>query len=288
MPEEIATDRGPPFSANDYKAFLQRWDVRRRLSSAYYPQSNGRAEAAVKSAKRILLGNIDRVTGMLDTDAAAKALMSHRNTPAQDTGIPPSVLLFGRLLRDHLPQLDRELRPEWKVIADVREAALAKRVVKPCLPGKELEPLWLGDCVQIQNQSGNYPNKWFNTGIVTGVLPNRQYHVVVDGSRRITLRNRRFLKKISPVSRRADPIPELVPATAPPISTSDARKESQNDGDVPHPLQLDEVATPQLIVSPPEIPEPFIAQAAPPRRSGRERAPRKLFSAKMSGKSHDE
>ena len=52
---------------------------------------------------------------ILDTDAAAKALISHRNTPTQDTGIPPSVMLFGCLLRDLLPQSNRELRPEWGV-----------------------------------------------------------------------------------------------------------------------------------------------------------------------------
>ena len=87
VPTEIATDGGPPFNAYDYKSFLRTWDVNPRLSSAYYPQSNGRAEAAVKSAKRILLGNINPRTGALDTDAAARALMCHRNTPAQDTGI---------------------------------------------------------------------------------------------------------------------------------------------------------------------------------------------------------
>ena len=288
VPEEIATDGGPPFNANDYKVFLRTWDVRKRLSSAHYPQSNGRAEAAVKSAKRILLGNIDRATGLLDTDAAAKALMSHRNTPAQDTGIPPSVMLFGRLLRDHLPQSNRELRPEWGVIADAREAALAKRAVKSCPPGKELEPLVVGDCVQIQNQTGNYPNKWFNTGVVAGVLPNRQYHVIVDGSRRVSLRNRRFLKKILPVSRKGvEPTPEI--ATLPaevsvqPILKPTDTVPSSFTPDSPRPV---ESATPQPSVSPPEVCEPN-EPVIPLRRSERGRVPRDMFSAKMTGKSHD-
>ena len=72
VPEELSTDDGPPFNSFEYRKFLQNWDVSRRLSSAYYPQSNGRAEAAVKSAKRILLGNINKVSGELDTDAAAR------------------------------------------------------------------------------------------------------------------------------------------------------------------------------------------------------------------------
>ena len=203
VPEELASDGGPPFNSHDYKQFLKSWGVDIRLSSAYFPQSNGRAEAAVKSAKRILLGNINPVTGALDTDAAARALMTHRNTPTQESGISPAIMLFGRSLRDHLPRVNRDLRPEWNVIADSRERALAKRALKDIETGKrELKPLSIGDSVQLQNQTGNHPGKWFNTGVVAEVLPNRQYHVVVDGSRRVSLRNRRFLKKINPVSRK--------------------------------------------------------------------------------------
>ena len=66
--------------------------------------------------------------------------MNHRNTPAQGTGIPPSVLLFGRMLRDHLPQSDRQLRQEWNAITDARETALAKRAVKPDPVGKHELP----------------------------------------------------------------------------------------------------------------------------------------------------
>ena len=118
--------------------------------------------------------------------------MLHRNTPAQDTGFAPSVMLFGRPLRDHLPQMKRVLRSEWKAIADAREMALAKRVLRPSTSGdnrRELLPLEVGDSIQIQNQAGSHPGKWSNTGVVSEVLPYRQYNVVVDGSRRVMLRN---------------------------------------------------------------------------------------------------
>ncbi len=188
VPEQLSTDGGPPFKSYDYDTFLRTWGVERRLSSAYFPQSNGRAEVAVKTAKRILLGNINPATGNLDTDHAAKAIMAHRNTPMQDTGVAPSVMLFGRPLRDHLPT-NRILRPEWKMIADAREMALAKRALEAVVEKRELKPLGVGDYVQIQNQSGNHPTKWDCTGVVSEVLPHRQYNIVVDGSRRITLRN---------------------------------------------------------------------------------------------------
>ncbi len=130
-------------------------------------------------------------------------------------------MLFGHPIRDHLPRHDRELRKEWNTIDDARELALAKRVLKASPPTKVLEPLNVGDAVQIQNQSGNHPNKWHNTGVISECLPNRQYHVVVDGSRRVTLRNRRFLKNILPVSRRLsypDDSAEGTSRTVPPVA----------------------------------------------------------------------
>ena len=307
VPEGLATDGGPPFNAHEYDNFLRVWDVNRRLSSAYYPQSNGRAEAAVKSAKRILLGNINETTGALDTDAAARALMTHRNTPAQDTGVSPAVMLFGRNLRDHLPQRDRKLRPEWNAVSDLRERAMAKRAVKGReAEGRELKPLCIGDAVQIQNQTGNHPGKWYSTGVITGVLPHRQYQVVVDGSRRVSLRNRRFLRKILPVSRkefnptpRPQPLPPFVPADRNPHLTP------QLQGGEVEPVDTDKTCTPhsrnpQELQSNAQddvhtnhelnhVPEVEILTPHSPeglRRSGRVPVPRQPFSAKLKGKYH--
>ena len=202
VPEEIATDGGPPFNSCDFDAFLKKWNVRRRLSSAYYPQSNGRAEAAVKSIKRILTGNINKSTGQVDTDRAACAIMGHRNTPNQETGISPAIALYGYAIRDHLPNHHRTICRVWEEIIDVREQALAKRHIRPhTQSSRALRPLQAGDTVSIQNQSGNRPLKWNNTGIIVDVLPYRQHRVLVDGSRRATLRNRRFLRRIEPVCR---------------------------------------------------------------------------------------
>ena len=255
---------------------------------------------AVKSAKRILLGNINKVTGTLDTDAAARAIMNHRNTPAQDTGIAPSVMLFGQPLRDHLPQYDRKLRPEWGAITESREMALAKRVTQPVPEGgKELAPLEVGDCVQVQNQTGNHPNKWSSTGAIAGVLPHRQYQVIIDGSRRISLRNRRFLKKILPISRKVfDSSPELV---VPPIIRAEKPDrgvaqtppiEGVNELPIPVPLQVESIhvdAPNGIDVQPTREavsarPSTTIGTA---RRSTRTPVPRTMFSAKLTGKYHE-
>ena len=64
---------------------------------------------------------------------------------------------------------------------------------------KDLPPLPVGCSVLIQNQLGNHPKRWEKRGTVVEALPHRQYKVRVDGSRRLTLRNRQFLKQYQPL-----------------------------------------------------------------------------------------
>ena len=60
-----------------------------------------------------------------------------------------------------------------------------------------LPPLRVGDHVRIQNQVGKDKLKWDRTGIVVEVRQYDQYVIRIDGSGRVTLRNRRFLRKFS-------------------------------------------------------------------------------------------
>ena len=82
---------------------------------------------------------------------------------------------------------------------EAREEALKKRHVKIQERWNEharnLSPLKVGDKVFVQNQLGNYPRKWDRTGTVVEVLQNDQYMVSKDGSRKPTLRNRKFLRR---------------------------------------------------------------------------------------------
>ena len=95
--EEISTDGGPQFTSQPFNT----WAIQRHLSSAHYPESNGRAELAVKSSKRIIYDNTNP-DGSLNTDKAARAILQHRNTPLPDINLSPAQLLFHRQLRDHL------------------------------------------------------------------------------------------------------------------------------------------------------------------------------------------
>ena len=225
VPEELSTDGGPPYDSHEFTKFLEQWGVRLRRSSAYYPQSNGRAESAVKSMKRILTTNISQ-SGSLETEGVAKALLLHRNTPPPDMGISPAELLFGRNISDHLPKPIR-FRKEWSELADARETAYRRRqlhaAAKYASP-KDHYPLDTGQTVSIQNQTGHHHTHWDKTGRIVETLPNRQYRVLIDGSRRTTLRNRRFLRQIKDNTRKftdEDSITDVIlPQNTPLIPTS--------------------------------------------------------------------
>merc|ERR1712239_17664 len=60
----------------------------------------------------------------------------------------------------------------------------------------QLPPLEVGDKVRVQNQTTTRTTKWDRTGTITAALSNRKYEIMMDGSRRLTTRNRRHLRKI--------------------------------------------------------------------------------------------
>ena len=211
VPEEIASDGGPPYKSEGFAELLKTWGIKPRHSSAYYPQSNGRAEVAVKTAKRILMNNVD-ASGEVDNDKVTRALLAHRNTPNRDQKLSPSELLYGRKLRDHLPNKFRKLRSDWRKARMARELKTAQ-----ALPDKkfhDLKELAVGDKVFVQNQYGNKPKKWHNAGRVVQTLPYRRYMILMDGSRRVTMRNRKFLRKApEPIASNALPnivVPRIV------------------------------------------------------------------------------
>ena len=205
IPEELSSDGGPEFASSSTRDFLLQWGVRHRISSAYNPQSNGRAEVAVKSAKRLLRSNTGP-SGTLNSDNFLQAMLQLRNTPDPDCNISPAEVGFGKPLRDAFSFVNRlekfsnpHVRPTWREAWQQKESALRTRFHKSSEALNEhvrpLPPLCVGDKCYIQNQAGNYPKRWDRSGTVVQVLNYDSYNVKVDGSGRVTRRNRRFLRK---------------------------------------------------------------------------------------------
>ena len=177
--------------------FLKTWGVERRLSSAYYAQSNGRAEAAVKTAKRILTSNTGP-KGTLNTDAVAKALMQYRNTPIKGTSTSPAQLLLGQSIRDSIPQPPSayKISNKWQQTLRQREKSMSQSAgacSQETSSRRTLDVLPVGTEVLIQN---NETKQWDRRGMIIEVCPFRQYRIKVHGSGRSTTRNRIHLKPL--------------------------------------------------------------------------------------------
>ena len=127
--------------------------------------------------------------------------MQHRNTPLDGIKFSSAQLLFGRPIRDFQPIRPGLFRPSevWMDCAEKREPAMRHRLS----PGgerwtqntRQLPPLSVGQKVFIQNQTGagELAKRWDRTGTVVEDKNQDKYAVKVDGSGRLTDRNRRYL-----------------------------------------------------------------------------------------------
>ena len=237
IPDELATDGATVYTSALTQRFLKQYGINHRVSSSYFPHSNQFSEGSVKAAKRMIRDNIGS-DGKLNTDRFVRALLLHRNTPDR-SGASPAQVVFGRHMKHFFPSTPSSLllNPEWKLVLERRELALARR---HCKRGEELtehtrtlSALSPGQVVLVQNQQGNRPKRWDRTGLIVEVKQHDQYLVRMDGSGRASLRNRRFLRPTTPHSSQA--MPALDPPTSPPGLLLTTEPECANPSTPPAP-----------------------------------------------------
>ena len=163
----------------------------------------------MKSAKRLLRTNVGP-TGSLNTDRFLRAILQLRNTPDPDSKVSPAEIIYGRPIRDAFTFCNRretfsnpQVQSHWKDAWMLKEQALRKRFVQWSERHNErtrlLRPL-NGDRCFLQNQVGPHSRRWDRSGLIVDTLPYDQYVIKVDGSGRLTTRNRRYLRLFKNVS----------------------------------------------------------------------------------------
>ena len=90
IPDTFHSDNGPPFSSNEFSAFAVMYEFKHVTSSPEYPQSNGKVENAVKTAK-----NLMKKSASTSSDFQL-ALLDWRNTPTEGMKSSPAQRMFGR------------------------------------------------------------------------------------------------------------------------------------------------------------------------------------------------
>ena len=102
VPKEMTSDGGSAYVSGETQQFFSTWGITHRLSSAYNPHGNLRAEQGVKTRKRLIKGNLGS-DGKLDNDRFMRPILMYRNSPARDTGCSLAQVIFGRVLWDCMP-----------------------------------------------------------------------------------------------------------------------------------------------------------------------------------------
>ena len=265
VPEELTSDGGPQYTSGKTQEFLRSWGVRHRITSVANPHANCRAEIAVKTVKRMLMDNTSP-TGSLDVDKFQRAMLIYRNSIDPETKASPAMILFGRPIRDHIPIPMGRYCPHntWQETSAYREKALAKRHSRDHEKWSEhtktLPPLRVGDHVYLQNLVGNHPNRWERTGIIVEVRQHHQYVVRVDGSGRVTQRNRKHLRKFTPYKLPSRdefitslPVPGLSSETQPDQTTPFHMSSQEDTAENQNAVEASPLADP---ASPPESQDP--------------------------------
>lgn len=149
-----------------------------------YPQSKGKAESAVKTAKRLMV-----------KAAAARqdpylAMLDHRNTPSQGLDTSPAQRLLSRRTRTLLPTKDTLLKPEVTHNKRGLENNRRRQEKYYNRAAKDMDTLERRDNVRIQpcgTHGGWRPAK------VVRQVSHRSYEVELE-SGGVVRRNRRHLR----------------------------------------------------------------------------------------------
>lgn len=119
IPERVMSDNGPPFDPQECASLVRVYGLEHVTISPGYPQSNGKAENAVKTAKTVIKkGTESRTDPYL-------ALLELRSIPSEKMKPSPSQRLFGRRTRTKVPTSKSLLKQE--IFSDVKSKLMEKK-----------------------------------------------------------------------------------------------------------------------------------------------------------------
>ena len=182
---------GPQYASSEFQQFAHDWEFCHVTSSPKYPQSNGKAEQAVKMAKRLL-----KRAWKSQSDPYL-SLLDFRNTPTQGMDTSPAQRLMSRRTKTLLPTKESLLAPEVHPLKSQEKqlTSLKRRQAFYYNQGaRDLKPVEKGEKVRIAppETRGQSTNEW-KKGRVKNTLGNRSYEIESNGQT-----NRRNRQDIRP------------------------------------------------------------------------------------------
>ena len=194
IPDTIVSDNGPQFSSDEFATFCQKWSIEHVTSSPHYPQSNGKAENAVKTVKKLF--NKCKSSGQSEY----LALLDWRNTASEGMKTSPAQRLMGRRSKTLLLTPTTLLQPLYNTRDDLLALLKQKKKQRHHYDkrAKPLKPLLPGDSVWLRLPE---QSTW-SRGTCKQQMAPCSYHAEWNGN--IYRRNRHDLKKT-----KQDPLLEM-------------------------------------------------------------------------------
>ncbi|KAJ8332978.1 hypothetical protein SKAU_G00418740 [Synaphobranchus kaupii] len=194
-PHKLISDNGAQFTSQRFKEFASTWDFVHITSSPEFPQANGLAERAVRSAKQLM------EKSKRDGTDVFLNLLNIRNVPRDTTLGSPAERLMSRQTRTTLPICKSLLVPTVKSNNAVEAQLIRKRQSQKLWydkASKPLKPLSEGQVVRMQTQNGHD-----RMATVKQVCAEPRSYIVQSGGQDYR-RNRRHLLPV------LEPPPSLV------------------------------------------------------------------------------
>ena len=188
-PNRVISDNGPQFVAEEFASFANVWGFEHRTSSPENSKANGKAESAVKTAKRLIRKAIEA------KEEPYLAILDYRNTPTQGMESSPVQPLMNRRTKTLIPTAAALLHP--KVADRDKEIRELKNRQKQQMKyynrtAKDLPKLEEGDVIRMK--PFRLGKKNWDKAMVTARLDERSYTVETPDGRSYR-RNRCHLKK---------------------------------------------------------------------------------------------
>ena len=154
LPNTVVSDNGPQFDSDEFHRFACEWEFDHVTSSPGRAQSNGLAESAVKTVKRLMRRAHE------DGRDPWLALLDQRNTPTERMSSSPAQRLMSRRTRTLLPARETLLKPQLaESVQEERNKIKRKQAFYYNRNAKDLPPLERGDIVQLKPLS-NAKEPW--------------------------------------------------------------------------------------------------------------------------------
>ena len=189
IPDVVMSDNGPQFASEEYKRFSKTWKFELITSSPHHPRSNGKAENAVKAAKRLMM------KAKKDGSDVYLALLDYRNTPTQGLDTSPVQRLMSRRTKTLLPTTAKLLQPQNRDGQHKKMLANQERQAKYYDRGaRTLPDLKPGDTVRMYHGPSKTKSQELLKAMVNSKLGSRSYEVLTEDGRNFR-RNRVHLRK---------------------------------------------------------------------------------------------